>query len=168
MSGIEDVRIDEIECFASYLDKPFGETRAYINSVGESALWVIDSEGPVVAGSYVTTSTIPGYACAQVDDLHRSCTAAKLTMCCNFVTVFKPHLVPTGTMDNHGDAVWMQCGTEPNYMTRNVLEDGTIVNLQEATLARAADVRVFRATFLGCTYTCWRSQSFWYGIFLES
>jgi hypothetical protein len=154
VAGIEDARMDEVGCFTSYTDKPPGDTRVYVNSVGEGAIWVVDSEGPVSAGGYVTTSDVPGYACAQSDDLHRSCTAAKLTMSCDFVTFYKPRLVPTGEVDEHGDAVWAESGSEPNYLTRAVLHDGTILTPSEAADARAAGETVYRAAFLGCVYTC--------------
>jgi hypothetical protein len=154
VAGIELDRVDEIGCFTSYTEKPPGDTRVYVNSVGEGAIWVVDSEGPVSAGGYVTTSDVPGYACAQSDDLHRSCTAAKLTMSCDFVTFYKPRLVPTGEVDEHGDAIWAQSGSEPNFLTRAVLGDGTILTLSEAADARAAGETVYRAAFLGCTYTC--------------
>lgn len=154
VAGLELERVDEIGCFTSYTDKPPGDTRVYVNSVGEGAIWVVDSEGPVSAGGYVTTSDVPGYACAQSDDIHRSCTAAKLTMSCDFVTFFKPRLVPTGEVDEHGDAVWAQSGNEPNFLTRAVLGDGTILTPSEAADSRAAGETVYRAAFLGCTYTC--------------
>jgi hypothetical protein len=154
VAGIEGARVDEIGCFTSYTDKPPGDTRVYVNSAGEGAIWVVDSEGPVSAGGYVTTSDVPGYACAQSDDLHRTCTAAKLTMSCDFVTFFKPRLVPTGEVDAHGDAVWAQSGSEPSFLTRSVLQDGTVLTPSEAADARAAGEQVYRAAFLGCTYTC--------------
>ena len=154
VAGIEDVRVDEIGCFTSYTEKPPGDTRVYVNSVGEGAIWVVDSEGPVSAGGYVTTSDVPGYACAQGDDLHRSCTAAKLTMSCDFVTFYKPRLVPTGEVDEDGDALWAESGSEPTFMTRAVLQDGTVLTPSEAANARAAGETVYRAAFLGCVYTC--------------
>jgi hypothetical protein len=154
VAGLEDERVDEIGCFTSYTEKPPGDTRVYVNSVGEGAIWVVDSEGPVSAGGYVTTSDVPGYACAQGDDLHRSCTAAKLTMSCDFVSVYKPRLIPTGQVDEYGDAVWAESGSEPAFLTRAVLPDGTVLTPSEAANARAAGETVYRAAFLGCIYTC--------------
>jgi hypothetical protein len=154
VAGLEADRVDALGAVSSYTAKPPGDTRVYVNSAGEGALWVVDSEGPVTAGSYVTCSCVPGYACAQGDDVMRSCTAAKLTMSCDFVCYRKPRLVPTGEVDGAGHAVWAAQGSEPSFLCRSVDSAGNVLTSQQAFDARAAGLKVYRAAFLGCVYTC--------------
>ena len=38
-----------------------GDTRIYINSVGEGYIWIINKNGPLQAGDYITTCDLSGY-----------------------------------------------------------------------------------------------------------
>ena len=62
------------------------DTRLFINSVGEGAIWVTDYNGNLDNGDYITTSPITGYGMKQNDDILRNYTVAKITMDCNFDT----------------------------------------------------------------------------------
>lgn len=70
--------------FRTKVEKIPGDFRVYANSVGEGAMWVIDSHGTLSAGDYITSSNVPGYGCKQNDDLLHNYTVAKITMDCNF------------------------------------------------------------------------------------
>ena len=62
-----------------------GDNRAIVNSVGEGAIWVVDTNGPLESGDYITTSNVAGYGQKQDDDvLHELFTVAKITMDCDF------------------------------------------------------------------------------------
>jgi hypothetical protein len=70
--------------------KEKGDTRAFINSVGEGAIWVTNANGIIESGDYITTSNIPGYGMRQNDDLLHNYTVAKLTMDCDFTNPSRP------------------------------------------------------------------------------
>jgi hypothetical protein len=70
--------------FVSDQDKELGDTRVYINSVGEGAMWVTDINGPLESGDYITTSNVAGYGQRQDDDVLHNYTVAKITMDCDF------------------------------------------------------------------------------------
>lgn len=76
--------------FTSILEKEDGDTRIYINSVGEGGIWVSNTNGTLEAGDYITTSALPGYGMKQDDDLLHNYTVAKITMDCDF----NPSIVP--------------------------------------------------------------------------
>ena len=60
------------------------DTRLYINSVGEGAIWVSNINGNIENGDYITTSNIAGYGMKQDDDILHNYTVAKATMDCTF------------------------------------------------------------------------------------
>jgi hypothetical protein len=76
--------------FTSIMEKEDGDTRIYINSVGEGGIWVSNTNGTLEAGDYITTSALPGYGMKQDDDLLHNYTVAKITMDCDF----NPSIVP--------------------------------------------------------------------------
>ena len=61
------------------------EERLIINSVGEGAIWVCNSNGNIENGDYVTSSDYLGYGEKQDDDLLHNYTVAKATMNCDFI-----------------------------------------------------------------------------------
>jgi hypothetical protein len=77
-------RVDSYGTFHSVFDKELGDTRVYINSVGEGAMWVVNTNGDIQSGDYITTSNIAGYGMKQDDDRIHNYTVAKATMNCNF------------------------------------------------------------------------------------
>jgi hypothetical protein len=64
--------------------KEKGDNRAIVNSVGEGAIWVVDTNGPLESGDYITTSNVVGYGQKQDDDILHNYTVAKITMDCDF------------------------------------------------------------------------------------
>ena len=58
--------------------------RLIVNSVGEGGIWVINSNGNIENGDYITSSDYLGYGEKQDDDLLHNYTVAKVTMDCNF------------------------------------------------------------------------------------
>ena len=64
--------------------KIVGDNRAIVNSVGEGAIWVVDTNGPLESGDYITTSNVAGYGQKQDDDILHNYTVAKITMDCDF------------------------------------------------------------------------------------
>jgi hypothetical protein len=87
-----DGRQDAYGSFVTPFPKERGDTRAYINSVGEGAIWVADFGTSLQSGEYITTTAaIPGYGARQDDDdVLRAHTVAKITMDCDF----DPPIIP--------------------------------------------------------------------------
>jgi hypothetical protein len=77
-------RVEVYGNFKSNMHKELGDTRVYINSVGEGAVWVTDINGPLESGDYITTSNVTGYGMRQEDDILHNYTVAKITMDCDF------------------------------------------------------------------------------------
>ena len=64
--------------------KNSNEKRLIVNSIGEGAIWVCNSNGNIENGDYITSSDYLGYGEKQDDDLLHNYTVAKATMDCNF------------------------------------------------------------------------------------
>ena len=76
--------------FVSNMQKEEGDTRVYVNSVGEGALWVTNINGILESGDYITTSNVAGYGMKQNDDILHNYTVAKILMDCDFNPVTQP------------------------------------------------------------------------------
>ena len=70
--------------WGSMSEKPEGDDRLIINSVGEGAIMVCDINGNLENGDYITTSEIPGIGMKQNDDLLHNYTVAKIVQDCDF------------------------------------------------------------------------------------
>jgi hypothetical protein len=68
----------------STIPKTLGDNRAIVNSVGEGAIWVVNTGGSLESGDYITTSNVVGYGQKQDDDVLHNYTVAKITMDCDF------------------------------------------------------------------------------------
>lgn len=92
VSNAEDpnIREDNYGAFVSVLDKEIGDTRFYINSIGEGAIWITNKNGSLESGDYITSSSIPGYGQKQTSERLSNYTVAKITMDCNFSPVSRP------------------------------------------------------------------------------
>jgi hypothetical protein len=86
ISASEDpeTREEKYGNFVSVSQKELGDTRVYINSLGEGAMWVTNINGPLESGDYITTSNVAGYGQRQDDDILHNYTVAKITMDCDF------------------------------------------------------------------------------------
>jgi hypothetical protein len=83
-------RSDSYGSFVTPFDKEKGDTRVYINSVGEGAIWVVNTNGSLESGDYITTSNVAGYGQKQDDDILHNYTVAKITMDCDFNPATQP------------------------------------------------------------------------------
>jgi hypothetical protein len=92
ISGVEDpdTRKYEQGTFVSVFQKQKGDTRAFINSLGEGAIWVTNIGGNLEAGDYITTSNVAGYGQKQDSEFLANYTVAKITMDCDFEPVTQP------------------------------------------------------------------------------
>jgi hypothetical protein len=83
-------REDKFGNFVTPYQKELGDTRVYINSVGEGAMWVTDINGPLESGDYITTSNVAGYGQKQNSEFLANYTVAKITMDCDFTPRTQP------------------------------------------------------------------------------
>jgi hypothetical protein len=88
ISDVEDVetsqRHDHYGAFVSTFEKEPGDSRIYVNSIGEGAMWVVNTAGPLESGDYITTSNVAGYGQRQESEFLANYTVAKITMDCDF------------------------------------------------------------------------------------
>ena len=155
ISDAEDseTRKDSFGSLVTVSKKELGDTRVYINSVGEGAIWVTNINGPLESGDYITTSNVVGYGQKQDSEFLANYTVAKITMDCDFDPVTQPiqqiKKDETGEniLDEHGQIQWEDhpTETEPAYKIRYLDADGNITDEANA---------VHTAAFVGCTYHC--------------
>ena len=77
-------RKQEIGGVISESVKIAGDNRAIVNSVGEGAIWVVNTGGSLESGDYITTSNVAGYGQKQDGAGLMNYTVAKITMDCDF------------------------------------------------------------------------------------
>ena len=115
---------------ASTMRKEEGDTRVYVNSVGEGAIWVVNTNGTLESGDYITTSNVAGYGMKQDDDILHNYTVAKILMDCDFNPVTQPKR--TIRKESRMIDYWIRYGdvkvTEEEYQTlpetkRKLVED---------------------------------------------
>jgi hypothetical protein len=84
-----------------------------VNSLGEGALWVVNTGGPLESGDYVTTSNVAGYGQRQDDDVLHNYTVAKITMDCDFTASNVATQAPkkVETLVTVGEGVWSNLST---------------------------------------------------------
>jgi len=116
--------------FASLMQKEEGDTRVYVNSVGEGAIWVVNTNGTLESGDYITTSNVAGYGMKQDDDILHNYTVAKILMDCDFNPVTQPKRIIR--KESRMIDYWIRYGdvkiTEEEYQTlpetkRKIVED---------------------------------------------
>jgi hypothetical protein len=134
--------------------KELGDTRVIVNSLGEGAIWVADTNGPLVSGDYITTSHLTGYGQKQDDDILHNSTVAKITMDCDFnpddvpIQVIKKNDTGDNDLDTYGHIQWEDHPSktaQKAYTIRYLTVDGNRTDEANA---------VHRTAFVGCTYHC--------------
>jgi hypothetical protein len=132
--------------------KEIGDQKVIVNSLGEGAVWVVNTNGAVVSGDYLTTSNVSGYTQKQDDDILHNYTVAKITMDCDFnpvdlpVQVIKKKENGENDLDQYGRIQWEDTEhTEKSYHLRYLTTDGTVTDEANA---------VWTAAYVGCTYHC--------------
>ena len=85
-----DTRTQTFGNFKSFHHKMKGDEQIFINSLGEGGIWVVNTNGSLESGDYITTSNVPGYGMKQNDDVLHNYTVAKITMNCDFNPISQP------------------------------------------------------------------------------
>jgi len=146
-------RSDAFGNFVTPYKKENGDTRVYINSVGEGAIWVVNTNAPLEAGDYITTSNVVGYGQKQDSAGLMNYTVAKITMDCDFNPVTQPIQVikkdedGENVLDEYGQIQWENHTTEIEKAYKIRYIDASGVQTDEANA-------VHTAAFVGCTYHC--------------
>ena len=96
-------RVDRYGSFCTPFEKEKGDTRVYINSVGEGAIWVSNKNGELESGDYITTCDLLGYGVKQDSEFLANYTVAKITMDCDFNPRYVPR--PTIMKDASGENI---------------------------------------------------------------
>ena len=117
----EESRISSSGRFVSNYDKELGDTRIYINSVGEGSIWVSNKNGNLESGDYITTSSVPGYGQKQDDDLLHNYTVAKITMNCDF----QPQLIYKEQIKREFVNITTDPGNSPHDISGNYFVENT-------------------------------------------
>jgi hypothetical protein len=120
LSEDPDTREDKYGTYVAVIKKEEGDTRVYINSVGEGAMWVINSNGNIESGDYITTSSVKGYGMKQDSEFLANYTVAKITMNCDF----NPQMVNKKQIIKH-------LGTRKYYYKELNIEKGEYDTLPE-------------------------------------
>jgi hypothetical protein len=132
--------------FVSLFSKETGDTRAFINSIGEGGIWVTNKNGPLEAGDYITTSIIPGYGQKQSDDLLHNYTVAKITMDCDFTAPLQStYQILRSTYEM--SSVFTSTIIE-TVSTLSTIYDESTVSSVVSTLYNESTVSTFTSTFL--------------------
>jgi hypothetical protein len=92
ISSVEDpeTREERSGRVVSSFTKECGDTRIFVNSLGEGAIWVTNMNGNLESGDYITTSTLAGYGQKQDTEFLANYTVAKITMGCDFNPATQP------------------------------------------------------------------------------
>jgi len=168
-------RSDKFGNFVTPYEKEDGDTRIYINSVGEGAIWVSNKNGSLESGDYITTSDIPGYGETQDDDILHNYTVAKITMDCDFNPQSQPkeiilkqetldasgNTIYENVLDNNGMLQWTNeldgSGNivyEYPYNLRYLDLSGNRYSKDDYDTKTANNEEVYIAAYVGCTYHC--------------
>jgi len=146
-------RSDAYGSFITPFDKEKGDTRIYINSVGEGAIWVTNINGSLESGDYITTSNVVGYGQKQEGAGLMNYTVAKITMDCDFnpatqpIQIIKKDETGENVLDEHDQIQWEDHPTETEKAYKIRYLDASGVGTDEAN-------HVHKAAFVGCTYHC--------------
>jgi len=147
VSDVEDEdaeRKDHNGSFVSVFEKESGDNRIYVNSLGEGAVWVVNTNGILQNGDYITTSNVTGYGQKQDSEFLANYTVAKITMDCDFNPPQQPVQIilkdeeGNNILDQYGQLQWVDDPSGAMEAAYKVKElDGGIL-----------------AAFVGCTYHC--------------
>tara|TARA_R110000851_G_scaffold328874_1_gene500283 strand:+ start:87 stop:2210 length:2124 start_codon:yes stop_codon:yes gene_type:complete len=155
VDSVETLQLDRSHSYGKCLvrsEKEWGDNRAIINSLGEGAIWVVNTNGNISSGEYITTSNIIGYGHKQDDDILHSYTVAKITMDCNFnpedipIQVIKKDENGNNIIDQYDRLQWEDTDeTQKMYDIKYLTVDGGLTDQANS---------VWTAAYVGCTYHC--------------
>ena len=182
ISGLENYNREfSSGAFRTILDQQDGINRIFVNTLGMGIIWVVDINGMLKNGDYITSSGIYGYGMRQEDDVKHSYTVAKITQDCSFKPsqfilqkpvefdqngpIYEPILNTHGEYIKDYDYIMKYIDINGKTITAKEYElsieaitmqidDMCLTYSEKRDLAIAHPERtVFRACLVGCTYT---------------
>lgn len=127
-----------------------------VNSVGDGSIWVSNKNGNIESGDFVISSTLPGYAQAQMDGFFANYTVAKIMIECDFTQPQQPQLEYNEetdewleVKDNFGNTVM-----ENEYDIRYLNDQGNTITQTEYDTILSNGGNAYIAAFLPCIYHC--------------
>ena len=129
ISVVEDpnTREDKYGRLGHVYEKESGDTRPYINSVGEGAIWVSNKNGNLTSGDYITSSSIIGYGMKQDSEFFSIIIQYKITMDCDFnpptqaVKIISKDSNGNNILDSNGFLQWVDgTTTEKEYLPNKI------------------------------------------------
>jgi hypothetical protein len=163
----EDERFGEEGNFISFYDKEKGDSRIYVNSLGEGAMWVSNINGDLESGDYITSSNLKGYGMKQDSECLMNYTVAKITMDCNFSPITQEQQTilkdasGNNVLNDKNDFQWTNkldaSGNilyEKAYRLRYLDNQANRITEEEYNTKIAANEEAYIAAFVGCTYHC--------------
>ena len=141
------------------------ERRLFINSLGEGGIWVLNTNGPIEKGDYITTSSLgKGYGRKQSDDLLHNYTVAKATCDCDFsLNMINKKRLKCKVINNKNEIEYEnnKIKFEENnnfkdykFDTKFINNKGNIISKDEYQKSIDKKENVYIACFIGCTYHC--------------
>ena len=80
----EEDRILRNGAFISQLSNDNDDKRVYVNSIGEGAIWIVNTNGNLENGDYIQSSQVAGHGEKQDSEFLANYTVAKITCDCDF------------------------------------------------------------------------------------
>ena len=80
----EEERILRNGVFISQLSNENDDKRVYVNSIGEGAIWIVNTSGNLENGDYIQSSLVAGHGEKQDSEFLANYTVAKITCDCDF------------------------------------------------------------------------------------
>ena len=84
ISNKEEEREYAVGAFVTRYPTINDEKRLYINSVGEGAIWIVNTNGNLENGDYIQSSNVAGHGEKQDSEFLANYTVSKITCDCNF------------------------------------------------------------------------------------
>lgn len=119
-----------------------GDKRVMVNAIGEGLIWVANTNGVVMNGDLLQSSSVPGYAEKQTDDVMRSSTIGKATMDCDFIQEEVAEKIilqdddGNNVLDSQGRLIWVNGHSKQEKYKMRYLPGGR------------------KACLVGCVYYC--------------
>jgi peptidoglycan hydrolase CwlO-like protein len=128
--------------FVSLYNKEQGDHRLFLNSLGEGAIWVCNSNGNLENGDYIQSSILQGYGEKQDDGLLHNYTVAKITMDCDFNPALERVKIYKGYDEIKQEIIWEY--KKDDNGNDIFQEEYTCITLDNG----------YKVAFVGCTYHC--------------
>jgi len=157
-------RSETIGGLVSEDSKVLGDNRVIVNSVGEGAIWVCDTNGPLESGDYITTSNVAGYGQKQTGEFLANYTVAKITMDCDFTAsnVAVQAIKKVETLKTVTEDVWQGLSDydrSSNTETQYINESNVVLSIEEYESLASEEQNTYSETTIQTYYRIQRGDN---------